>query len=267
METNYYREDFEVYLYKNNLWLKGKKNFFGEDYSRNFMRFTYAEDFTFNIFETEIREAAISSLPKITFSVELIQVNNPKIPRILKVNTSIGSEKENELHSTKMTYPEIIIHNSNEYTNLTKVEMPTEIYKKKYLENQFELIMINCRLYVISKYLKSKIYFGNRKLKYDLWTDGDEPECSLELCPKLNQKLDLDETHEDSDDDKDDDYNNIKDEISSLNSRVSSLTNNMIELQSTLDYLDKTICCVIFIIALMFLYMTYMTYITYLLGK
>ena len=34
METNYYTEEFEVFLYKNNLWLKGKKNFFGEEYSK-----------------------------------------------------------------------------------------------------------------------------------------------------------------------------------------------------------------------------------------
>ena len=30
--NNHFEEEFSVVLYKNNLWMKGKKNFFGEDY-------------------------------------------------------------------------------------------------------------------------------------------------------------------------------------------------------------------------------------------
>lgn len=252
-----YAEDFEVYLYKNNLWLKGKKNFFGEDYSRNFIRFTYAEDFTFNIFKTEIRDVALANLPKITFSIELNQTD-PKALQILKINTYIGSEKENILHTTKMSYPKFIIHNMKTYKNLTKVEMPTEIYKKKYLENEFDMCMLNCRLYVISKYLKSKIYFGNRRLKYDLWTDGDEPDCSLELCPRMNQKLNLDEVHEDSDSNDDDSndykkYDDIKTDIDSLIVCVSSLNCNITELSLKLDYIKNTIQIATFLIITMIL--------------
>lgn len=260
MEMDYYTEEFEVYLYKNNLWLKGKKNFFGEDYSKNYIRFTYAEDFTFNIFETEIRDVAVNNLPIINFSVQLIQ-HNPKIPNILKVNTFVGSEVENELHTTKMSYPEFIIHNMKTYTNLTKVEMPTEIYKKKHLENEFDLLMINCRLYTISKYLKSKIYFGNLRLKYDLWTEGDEPECSLELCPKMNQKLDLDDIHEDSDDDVDDnDYKGLKYEIQCLDTCITNLSRNVSELQSKLDYIDSTIRTATCFIVMMLLCVTILLY-------
>lgn len=242
MEHDYYTEDFDVYLYKNNLWLKGKKNFFGENYSKKYIRFTYAEDFTFNIFETEIREVAINNLPKITFSVELIQQN--KIPSILKVNTFIGSEIENELHQNKMVYPEYIINNNKIYTNLTKVEMPTEIYKKKYLENEFDLIMFNCRLYTISKYLKSKIYFGNLRLKYDLWNENDEPEYSLELCPNMNQNLNLDEIHDESDDENDNNDKGLNNEFysivtSHLNEIDNKMNNKMNNLEIALRNIDK----------------------------
>ena len=146
--------------------------------------------------------------------------------------------------------------------------MPTEIYKKKHLENEFELIMINCRLYTISKYLKSKIYFGNLRLKYEIWADSDKPECSLDLCPRLNQNLDLDEIHEDSDDDKDNnkdmkdmnDMNDIKEEISSLNIRVYSLNININNLQEKLDYYDSTIRTATWFIVTMLLFVTILLY-------
>jgi len=242
----YHTEDFEVYLYKNNLWLKGKKNFFGQDYSKNYIRFTYGDDFTFNIFETEIRDAALSNLPKITFSVELLQ-KNPDIPKILQVNTFIGSEQENELHTTKMAYPEYIIHNNKTYTDIVKVEMPTDVYKKKHLENNFELCMFNCRLYVISKYLNKKIYFGTSKLRYELWTDDDNPEYSLELCPKMDKTLDLDEIHEESDDEADDDYEDIREEVNNLSLRVSNLNVNVNELQSKLNTNNRNITFLVYI--------------------
>lgn len=253
----HYNEEFEVYLYKNNLWLKGKKNFFGEDYSKNFIRFTYAEDFTFNIFETEIRGVTLDNLPKITFSVNLNQIDPTR--KILNSNNTFINTKENACHTTKIitSYPEFIIHNTKTFINVNNVEMPMEIYKKKHLENEFELIMINCRLYVISKYLKSKIYFGHHKLKYELWAEDDKPVCSLELCPKLNQTLDLDVKHEDSDDDKDDDYDNdykvIRYEIQCLDTCITNLSRNVSELSSKLDYLDGTIRSATFIIVLMLL--------------
>ena len=259
MDNDYYKEDFEVYLYKNNLWLKGKKNFIDKDYSGKFIRFTYAEDFTFNIFETEIRDVALANLPKITFSIELNQTD-PKALQILKINTYIGSEKEDKLHTTKMSYPKFIIRNMKTYKNLIKVEMPTEIYKKKHLENEFDMCMLNCRLYVISKYLKSKIYFGNHKLKYDLWAEYDEPDCSLELCPRMNQKLNLDEVHEDSDgntdNDTDNDYTLIQERIDKLSVHITNLNKNVIELQSKLHLLSEynelifviSIACLVFIV-------------------
>jgi len=258
---DYYTEEFEVFLYKNNLWLKGKKNFFGEDYYKNYIRFTYAEDFTFNIFETEIRDVAVNNLPKITFTIQLIEQNS-KIPNILKVNTFIGSEIENEHHQNKMVSPEFIIHNMKTYTNLTKVEMPTEIYKKKHLENEFDLCMFNCRLYTISKYLKSKIYFGNLRLKYELWTEGDEPECSLNLCPRLSKTLNLDEEHDESDDEgnKDDENTHIQEVIDKLNVRVSNLNENVIKLTSKLDYYDSTIRTATCFIIWMLVCVTFLLY-------
>jgi len=258
---NHYIEEFTVVLYKNNLWLKGKKNFFGEDYSKNYIRFTYAEDFTFNIFETEIRNAAIDSLPQITFSVELNE-RNPLTKSILDVNTFIGSEIENVLHENKMSNPEFIICKNKHYTNLTKVEMPTELYKNYGLHNEFELIMLNCRLYTISQFLTKKIYYGTNRLKYDLWADDDEPECSLNLCPRLTQTLNLDEEHDDSDDEgnKDDKNTHIQEVIDKLNVRVSNLNENVIELTSKLDYYDSTIRTATCFIVTILLCITFLLY-------
>jgi hypothetical protein len=240
---NHYIEEFTVVLYKNNLWLKGKKNFFGEDYFGSYIRFTYAEDFTFNIFETEIRNAAIDSLPQITFSVQLNE-QNPSTKSILDVNTFIGSEIENVFHENKMTNPEFIIHKNKHYINLTKVEMPTELYKNYGLHNEFELIMLNCRLYTISQFLTKKIYYGTNRLKYDLWTDEDEPECSLNLCPRLSKTLNLDEEHDESEDedDKDNkDYNTLTEKINDITLSVNKLNLDVTHLTTELKKFDHNV--------------------------
>jgi hypothetical protein len=258
---NYYIEEFTVVLYKNNLWLKGKKNFFGEDYFDSYIRFTYAEDFTFNIFETEIRNAAIQSLPQIIFSVQLTE-QNPFTKSILNVNTFIGHELENVLHENKMTNPKFIIYKNKHYANLTKVEMPTELYKNYGLHNEFELIMLNCRLYTISQFLTKKIYYGTNRLKYDLWTDEDEPECSLNLCPRLSETLNLDEEHDksDNDDDDDDDYNTLTEKIYDITLSVNKLNLDVTHLTTELKKFDRNLKLSIYIDLLLILILIVFAY-------
>jgi hypothetical protein len=97
--------------------------------------------------------------------------------------------------------------------------------------------MLNCRLYTISQFLTKKIYYGTNRLKYDLWTDEDEPECSLNLCPSLSKTLNLDEEHDESDDDNDRDdneYNTITEKLNDLTLIVNKLNLDVTHLTTEL---------------------------------
>jgi hypothetical protein len=264
---NHFIEEFSVVLYKNNLWLKGKKNFFGENYFGSYIRFTYAENFTFNIFETEICNNVIDSLPHITSSVELIEIeSNPSKKNILDVNTFIGHEIENQFHENKMTYPEFIIFKNKHYTNLNRVEMPTELYKNYGLHNEFELIMLNCRLYTIYQFITKKIYYGTNRLKYDFWLDDDKPECSLNLCPMLSKTLNLDEEYDESDDENNNnknDYNTIIEQINDINLVVVKLNNDVEHLTLELKNFDNNLIISSYINFLLILSLIIFAYFNY----
>ena len=244
-----FTEDFDIVLYKNNLWMKGKKNFFGEDYSENYIRFTFAEDFTFNIYKTEIRKLILENLDHATFSVELIQ-QNPSIPSILQVNVFIGSEEENKLHHNEMFYPEIINYKNKSYLNLTKFEMPYSIYSKRHLHEQLNLIILNARFYSISKYLSSEIFHGKIKLDYKSWNDSDEPELCLELCPKMNKILELkQEKKETEKDNNQKEIEKINEKLDKINEKIEKI-NERIEKQEMDNIMVNKLYLIILFFAL-----------------
>jgi len=202
MEHKTFQEHFKVVLYNNNLWLQGKR-FFGQNYFNQYIRFTFADNLTFNIHQTTIDEKIINEMSDddiITIDGQLVlQGSSFNCP--LKVNTFFGNENENQFHSAKMLYPEIIcLDGSQYYANIMKIDLSNTLYKKNIYNSELELILLNLKLYMIEKYLSTNIFINKKKLLYIEYGSNDEPEISINLCPNLNRQLNVDTNIKNKDD-------------------------------------------------------------------